>query len=303
MIVNGNAMLKHYLEEVFEPSLLLGLLTAILGVAAASHYGNINIFFSALTIVGVVLSQIAINLINDYYDFKSGMDREQLNIHTKFSGGSKMVGSGKVSHLHALYIGLFAAAVAGAIGIYLALSVSLVLVPLIAVGAIAVFTYTKYFTKFPLLPEPLAMLGFALMAVGSFIVARGSTAGLGSALFALVPGGMLSGIQLLVNEVPDAEIDKKYGRKHAVIVLDDERKVAAYYVLLQLTTFALVSIGVLVYRLPVAMLAVLVTLPAVYSVAKGMLSYKNPQSFEKHMGTSVMAVLAYLLILIFAFSL
>ena len=184
-------------------------------MAVAGHYGTINLFYGALAVIGVVLSQMSVNLINDYYDFKSGLDIEQISIHTNFSGGSKMVGSGKVSHLHALYIGIGALCLAGVIGIYLALEVTLVIIPIIIVGAIAALTYTKYFTKFPLLPEPLAMLGFVLMGVGSFIVAHGSAAGLGGALFVLVPGGMLGGIQLLVNEVPDAEIDKKYGRKHA----------------------------------------------------------------------------------------
>jgi 1,4-dihydroxy-2-naphthoate octaprenyltransferase len=295
-------MMRHYLAEIFEPSLLLGLLISILGVAVAGHYGSINLFYGALAVIGVVLSQMSVNLINDYYDFKSGLDIEQISIHTNFSGGSKMVGSGKVSHLHALYIGIAALCMAGAIGVFLALEVTLVIVPIIVVGAISALTYTKYFTKFPLLPEPLAMLGFVLMAVGSFIVAHGSASGLGSALFVLVPGGMLGGIQLLVNEVPDAEIDKKYGRKHAVIILNDNRKVAAYYSLLQGSTYALVVIGVLAYHLPIASLAALITLPVLFLVARGMLNYKNPQSYEKHMGQNVMAVLVYLMLLIIAYS-
>ena len=296
-------MIRHYLEEVFEPSLLLGLLSSMLGVAVATHYGSINIFYGALAVVGVVLSQMSVNLINDYYDFKSGMDREQVSIHTNFSGGSKMVGSGKVSHLHALYIGIGALAMAGLIGVYLSLAVSLVIIPIIVVGAISILTYTKYFTKFPLLPEPLAMLGFVLMAVGSFIVAHGSTSGLGGALFVLVAGGMLGGIQLLVNEVPDAEIDEKYGRKHAVIILDDNRKVAAYYAMLQLTTYVLIAIGVMNGSLPVVALVAFVTMPVLFIVARGMLKYKNPQTYEKYMGYNVMAVLAYLMLLIISYSL
>ena len=267
-MASGIRMIKHYLAEVFEPSLLLGFLISVLGVAVAGHYGSINLFYGALAVVGVVLSQMAVNLINDYYDYKSGLDREQISIHTKFSGGSKMVGSGKVSHLHALYIALFAVAVALVIGIYLSIAVSLVLLPIIVVGVISIFTYTKYFTKFPLLPEPLAMLGFVLMAVGSFIVARGSTSGLGSALFVLVPGGMLGGIQLLVNEVPDAEIDEKYGRKHAVIILNDNRKVSAYYALLQGITYALIAIGVLESYLPLAALSVFITLPVLFLLCR-----------------------------------
>jgi 1,4-dihydroxy-2-naphthoate octaprenyltransferase len=113
---------------------------------------------------------------------------------------------------------------------------------------------------------------------------------------------MLGGIQLLVNEVPDAEIDKKYGRKHAVIILNDNRKVAAYYSLLQGSTYALVVIGVLAYHLPIASLAALITLPVLFLVARGMLNYKNPQSYEKHMGQNVMAVLVYLMLLIIAYS-
>ena len=71
-------MLKHYLAETFEPTLLFGLLNSFLGIAAAAYYGHENFSLAVLVIVGVILAQIAVNLLNDYIDYKSGIDKETM---------------------------------------------------------------------------------------------------------------------------------------------------------------------------------------------------------------------------------
>jgi 1,4-dihydroxy-2-naphthoate octaprenyltransferase len=294
-------VIKYYLAEILDPTLLLGLLCSLIGVASAVQYGPASVLPASLVVIGSIFSQTAINLIDDYTDYESGLDRE--TIKTKFSGGrSKPVSTGKIKHVHALYMGIFIAIIAGLIGIYFALTVSTLLFALIAIGAITVLFYSRYIVKFPLLPEPIAMLGFTLIGIGSYIVVHGSTANLSTALFAIVPAGMLSGIALLVNEVPDAEIDKKYGRRHAVIIFDDERKVAAYYLILQFITYGIVVSGVFLAMLHPFAIVVLITLPYVFYVLLGILNYKNPQSYEKYMKYNVIAALVYMLIIIVSYS-
>jgi 1,4-dihydroxy-2-naphthoate octaprenyltransferase len=294
-------VIKYYFAEILDPTLLLGLLCSLVGVASAAQYGSVSVLSASLVVLGSVFAQAAINLIDDYTDYESGLDRE--TIKTRFSGGrSKPVSTGKIKHIHALYMGIFIALIAGIIGVYFALTISALLFALIVVGAITILFYSKYIVKFPLLPEPVAMLGFTLIGIGSYIVVHGSLASLSSALFAIVPVGMLSGTALLVNEVPDAEIDKKYGRKHAVIILNDERKVAAYYVILEFITYGIVISGVFLAALHLSALAILITLPYVFYVSLGILNYKNPQSYEKYMKYNVIAALVYMLILIVSYS-
>lgn len=294
-------LIKDYVSEAFEPTLLLAFLCSLVGIAAAASYGSINLAFSALVVVGAVLAQMSVNLINDYQDYASGIDRE--NTKTKFSGGSALVSTGAVKHRHVLYMGIAAAVISGLIGIFFAIAVSTVILLLVVVGAIAIFLYTKYMMRFPLLPEPFVMFAFSIVGVGSYIVAHGSLTGLGLALFAIVPAGMLGGIALLVNEVPDAEIDKKYGRKHAVIVLSTRRRVSYYYIALMSITYAIVIFGVTALSLTPFLLLALATFPVIGYVASGMRAYKNPQGYEKYMAANVVVIVVYLMLLIVAYSL
>ena len=292
---------RDYVSEALEPTLLLAFFISLVGIAAAASYGTISYLNSFLVVVGAVLAQMSVNLVNDYHDYSSGIDKESTK--TRFSGGSRLVSSGAVKHRHVLYMGLTSAAISGIIGIYLALAVSLWIFALIIVGILAIFAYTKYIIKFPLLPEPFVMFAFALVGVGSYIVAHGSFSGMGAALLTIVPAGMLGGIAALANEVPDAEIDKKFGRRHAGIILNSNRKLSAYYMALMSITYALVIFGVARSLLNPFFLLALLTLPAASYVAVGMLHYRNPQSYERFMATNIANIFVYLLILVVAYSL
>jgi len=294
-------VLKEYLAEVFEPTILLSFFCSAVGIAAASQSGSINVQLSAAAVVGAVLAQISVNLMNDYQDYASGLDRATAK--TKFSGGSRLVASGAVKHRDVLYMAIAAAAIAGIIGLYLALVVSLSLLVLIALGAIAIFMYTRYITKFPLLPEPFVMLAFVVVGMGSYVVAHGSFSGISGALLTIIPAGMLGGIALLANEVPDAEIDKKFGRKHAVIVFNSNRKTSAYYTALEAITYAIVLFGVLRSVLNPFFLLVFITLPVAGYVGVGILRYRSPQSYEKYMAANVAAIFIYQALLVISYSL
>jgi 1,4-dihydroxy-2-naphthoate octaprenyltransferase len=294
-------LLKDYLAELFDPILLLAFFTSLVGAAAAFRYGSINYLFAAMAVVGSVLVQMSVNLINDYEDYSTGMDKE--NMKTNFSGGSRFVASGAVKHAHVLYLGIAAAALAALIGTYLALVVSILLLALIAFGAASIFLYTRYILKLSLLAEPFVMLSFALVGAGSYIVAHGSLSGLGSTLFAIVPAGILVGLALLVNEVPDAEIDKKYGRRHSVIVLNSNRRVSAYYIGMVSIAYLLVMYGVISALLSPLFLLVILTMPAAAYVAAGISNYKNPREYEKFMASNALSTFIYLILLILAYAL
>lgn len=294
-------MLKDYLAEIFEPTILLSFFCSALGVAAASEVGTINLPLAAAVVIGSVLAQISVNLVNDYHDFASGLDKATKK--TRFSGGSRLVVSGAVKHKDVLYLSVSAAIIAGIIGLILAFAVSMYLLVLMLVGAIAIFLYTKYIVKFPLLPEPFVMLAFVLVGAGSYVAAHGSFSGIYYALLTVVPAGMLGGIALLVNEVPDAEIDKKFGRRHAVIVFNSKRKTSAYYIALEAVTYAIVIFGVMKSVLNPFFLLVLVTLPVAGYVGVGIMRYKDPQSYEKYMAANVAAILIYQALLVLAYSL
>jgi 1,4-dihydroxy-2-naphthoate polyprenyltransferase len=291
-------MVNSYIVEMFEPTLLIGLFVGLVGISAAFYYKNVNLFLAFLAVFGAVLAQMAVNLIDDYADYSSGIDKDTTK--TKFSGGSELLTSGKIKPKNVLYIGIGAVAVAAIIGIYLAY-IYPIIIPLIVIGAIAIFGYAKYVTKIPFLTEPMVMFSFLVVAVGCFIVAHGSTNNLGNAFYALIPAGMPGGIALLINSVPDRHVDKKHGRRNGVIMLDKPSRIAYYYLFFELVIFASLISGMLLKILPVTFLIVFLTIPIVYKVFIGIQNYKDPRSYEWVMGTYAMKMFIFLILLSVAY--
>lgn len=178
-------IMKDRLKAVFHPTLIIGLTYALLGISAAVYFGRAGAVQAALVVVGVVCAHISVNLIDDYADHSSGLDRE--NEKTRYSGGSRFPMRNKADARIALSTGIFSAAIAFTIGLFLAYA-NPVILPIIAFGAVSVFCYTKYLARLPFVSEPLTAANFALVAAGSFIVVQGSTAHLGSTfLFVFLP--------------------------------------------------------------------------------------------------------------------
>src|SRR5512142_1607549 len=65
--------------------LLLSLVLAFLGTAIAWNAGHFNIGFALLAGGGLVVAHASVNVINDWFDFRSGVDKKTQR--TPFSGG------------------------------------------------------------------------------------------------------------------------------------------------------------------------------------------------------------------------
>ena len=96
--------LKVWFREAVEPSLLMSFLLVSLGTAVAAREGFFNLAYYVLAIIGVTLTQNAVNVLNDYYDYKTGVDTATLK--TPFSGGSKFLVSGQIRPNSALCVWL-----------------------------------------------------------------------------------------------------------------------------------------------------------------------------------------------------
>jgi len=290
--------LKYYLMETFEPTILFGFFSALLGVAAAWHYGRINLIVGLLAVAGVVLAQIAVNLIDDYEDYSSGLDMDTSK--TKFSGGSVLVTKKLVRLDYVLAIGMTAFGLAALIGAYIIYH-NILLLPFALVGVITVLCYAKFLSRVPFFAEPLTALNFAFICLACFIAAGGPPHNVAMFWFAAVAVGVQVGITVLVNYMPDRRADRKHGRRNVVVMIDSNRGTAWLYLVLEAFSFLLVICGAALGSLPLASLWVLVTLPGVLAVSCSIARYKNPKSFEKVMANATLAELVFIMVLILAF--
>lgn len=269
-------MLKHYIEELFEPTLLYGLSLSLLGVSAAVYYGHFSAFLAVLAVAGAVLAQMSVNVISDYFDYSSGLDRELSRSKAdQLSGGSSLIASGKIRAGYTLLLGVFVFAIDAVIGAYVVLFYRPELLPVLAVAALSILLYSRYVKRVPYLSELLCSFNYILIAVGSFIVVAGLSAFSLNLLFAFVPAGiMLGGNALFVNSVPDRQIDKKYGARHSAIMLGTERNIGLYYLSLQALSFVILAVGAWIGVLPFLSVMALGFVPSTMYVFNGLYGAK-----------------------------
>ncbi len=290
--------IRYYIEEMFEPTIMYCGFSALVGVVGALHYGHAVALYGILAIIGVMLAQMSINLIDDYEDYTSGLDLD--TVKTKFSGGSALIVDRKIDPRNVLLMGVIAFLLAATIGLYL-ISIYPILIPIVIIGAATILFYARFFSKVPYASEPLTAINFFLVAMGAYIASGGPLMSAKLFAFAALAIGFQVGIAVVVNFLPDRDADKKHGRRNAIVMMSSNRGVALLYLVFEYVSFALVTVGVLMKFLPLACLLILVTLPMIASVFKGMFEYKDPKSYEKTMATAALAEFAFIVLLAIGF--
>ncbi len=204
--------LQGYLKVARAPFLALPVTLVVLGSAAATVTGGFDPVAATLAFVGLLALHVSVNARNEYRDYHSGIDHE--TDPTPFSGGSQALPEGEIEPVAAKRLALVTAGVGAIIGGYFLITVGLVLLPLIVIGAISVLFYTSHLARFGLGElfaglglGGLPVLGTALVQVGEITLPM---------LIVAVPSTLLTFNLLLLNEFPDQEPDQRGGRKNLV---------------------------------------------------------------------------------------
>ena len=248
------------------PFLVLTPVCVLVGIGAASRSGESLDWLSVvLALIGAAAAHISVNALNEFSDFKSGLDLR--TVKTPFSGGSGTLPDHPGRTRTALALGWIAAAVTVAVGGYFFRVRGWGILPLGILGLALVFTYTRWITRSPVGCLLAPGLGFGpLMVMGTDFVLSGHyswTAGVAS----LVPLFLVSDL-LLLNQFPDVEADRAAGRRHLPIVIGREKSVVVYGAFLGGAYFSILA-GVALNALPAACLVGLVTLVIAFPTLKG----------------------------------
>jgi len=203
------------LRSTRPPFLLLTLVCIFLGYAAAVQSGTpIDYVQLWLVLIGGTAAHISVNTLNEYLDFRSGLDAR--TIRTPFSGGSGALVENPQAANAVLYVLLVALGTLVGIGLYLCYRHGLQLLPLGLIGIGIILTYTPWLNRQPLLCLVAPGIAFGpLMVVGTYVVLTGVYAGLPMYL-SLVPFFLVNNL-LLLNQIPDIAADRNVGRRHIAI--------------------------------------------------------------------------------------
>jgi 1,4-dihydroxy-2-naphthoate octaprenyltransferase len=267
------------------PFLILTPACVLLGVAAAVWTsGRVSTLYAVLALLGAVSAHISVNALNEYFDFRSGLDSRTRR--TPFSGGSGTLPGNPELARQALATGSIALALTGSIGVYFLSVRGLLLLPLGILGLLIILAYTTWLTRNPWSCLIAPGLGFGpLMVMGTSFVLTGEYSW-AAFVASLVPFFLVSDL-LLLNQFPDVEADKSVGRRHLPIVVG-RRASSLVYAAFLLSAYLAVVIGVWLGYLPKASLLGLLTIPLALPTAVAAIRYaENTAKLIPSMGMNV----------------
>ncbi len=210
------------LRALRAPSLSAAAMPVLCVTALVAWEGHaVNGLYFALTLVGMVSAQGAVNLVNDYFDDASGLDADPEFAKNPFPLGSRVIQSGALSKRG---VGVFAAVCGGiALGCGVVLNGvnpgNTVLWIALAAGALGYF-----YTAPPLriayhgAGEPITFLLFGPLAgAGTAFVQTGAVSGACWLVSSVV--GLLAMAILYMHHFPQHDADKRHGKRTPIVRL------------------------------------------------------------------------------------
>ena len=280
-------MVKTLFLETRPNFLLLSLVLVFLGTCIASYYGAFHLGHAVLATIGLLLVHVSVNTLNDYSDYKTGIDLATKR--TPFSGGSGMLAAGVLRPVQVFWLGAGAFLLAVPIGIYFVVVSGWPMLPLLVVAAVCVLLYTPHITRTPW-PEWSPGLGMGTLPVlGAYFVQTGSYTPF-AAVMAAVPSGILVHNLLLLSEFPDVEADRGGGRKTLPVILGLGRA-GIIYSALTVAVYAWIVGCVIGGLMPVFTLVALATLPVAAKAIQGALNHGDEKRLVTALSQNVMVVL------------
>jgi len=229
--------MKAFLGIARAKFLLLPVTLVAVGTAAAAYDGTFDFINTLLALVGLTAMHVSVNSLNEYSDFRRGIDLA--TERTPFSGGSGTLPSGALPASAALYLGLGAALLGLGIGIYFFFEFGWKLLPIFVLGAVSVLGYSELLAR-AYVGEIFAGLGLGTLPVLGTAMVQGGELG-AAAVAASIPPFFMTFNLLLLNEFPDEKADQEGGRRNLVRLLGRTGAARAYVVIGWLVPASLVA--------------------------------------------------------------
>jgi 1,4-dihydroxy-2-naphthoate polyprenyltransferase len=232
--------------------LLASLIASANGITLAfSRYSSFDLGYAILTMAGVFSLHASIDLLNDYWDYKRGIDK--IAKRTKFSGGTGVLPENLLSPKTVYKAAILFLMIGTLIGAYFVMVRGPIIAFILAFAVFAIFFYSTKVVNFGLAELFVGIKG-SLIVIGSFYVQTSFIEF--HAVFIGTIIGILSSSVLLVNSFPDYDADRLGGRRTLVIMLG-KRNAYRIFLILVITVYAMIifAVGCLV-SIPYALKAI-----------------------------------------------
>ena len=176
---------------------------------------NFSLIYAVLTYIGIFCLHSSVDLLNDYWDFKRGIDLRTKK--TKFSGGTGVLPQGLLKPSHVYFAGIMFLILGLSIGSIFVYFKGFVIAIILLFAALSIVLYSSKLVNWGLGELFVGAKG-ALIVVGTFYV-QNTSINLESVILGIIIG-LLSSLVLFINSIPDIIPDKQMGRKTLAIMIE-----------------------------------------------------------------------------------
>jgi 1,4-dihydroxy-2-naphthoate octaprenyltransferase len=292
-----------WFKELRAPFFTATVVPVLLGTTIAWYeVGIFNATHFVLTLTAVLLLNAGTNMINDYFDYRSGCDLhpQYKEFSAPFFGGSRLLPEGTLKPRDVFAAALLSFGFGGAIGVFLASETGWIVILLGLIGVLSGYFYTKLASRG--LGEFFVFLNAGpLVVMGSYYVqVQALKAG---PIIASIPIGLLIASVLWINEVPDYLADRTAG-KNTLVVMLGKKRAADVHAILMITPYAFIALGVGSGLMPPYSFIAFATLPMTSKAIKvvhehyeetAKLVYASFATIIVHLFTGLLLILGYIL--------
>ena len=266
-------MLSTWLRVIRIRFLLASVIAVSNGLAITYwKYSTIDPLYAILTYIGVVFLHASVDLLNDYWDYKRGIDVSTKR--TKFSGGTGVLPENLLEPRTVYIAGLIFLVLGASIGTYFIMVRGIAIAIILGFAVTAIYFYSTKIVNAGLGELFVAIKG-AMIVLGSLYV-QNATLDL-AALYGGAIVGLLSATVLFINSFPDYEADKSKGRRTLVIIFG--RKAAStIFPIFIIAAYALIAGGIFFGLTKVYSLITFVSMPL--AIKSALALRKDPESID-----------------------
>jgi len=264
-------MISTWLRVIRVRFLLASVVAVSAGVAITWwQTGSITLFDTILTMAGVLCLHASVDLLNDYWDFKRGIDTTTQR--TKMSGGSGVLPDGLLKPAQVYVAGIIFLTIGASIGIYFVATDGIIIGIILAFAIISIYFYSTKLVNWGL-AEVFVTIKGTMIVVGTYFVQTQQITE--PVVLCGIIVGVLSSLVLFITSFPDYDADKAKGRKTLVISLGKQNSCSILWVFPGIA-YGITITAVISEIFPVSCLIILATIPLIIKSGR-----KLKQNYEE----------------------
>jgi len=258
-------MISVWLRVIRVRFLLASVIAVSLGLAINWHQNSIvNPLDAVLTFAGVLALHASVDLLNDYWDYKRGIDT--VTKRTKMSGGTGVLPEGLLKPSSVYRAGIGFLILGSVIGFYFVLTDGIIIAMILGFAILSIYFYSTKIVDSGLAEFFVAVKGTMIVLGTYFIQSNHIT--IESILGGIVVG-VLSSLVLFIASFPDHDADKSKGRKTLVITVGKKNATSLFWIFPAIS-YSLIVLGISVGIFPILSFITLFSIPLVIKAGIGL---------------------------------